>query len=112
MFNKRGQNTAEYAILIALVIGAAVAMQTYVKGGLQGRVRDAIDHTGMTGRSIGDTTFNFTADKYEPDYTTSQSQIATERSANESLGARGSVTRSDVIEDTKVKAGGYEHTGY
>lgn len=30
LLGKRGQNTAEYAIIIALVIGAVIAMQTYV----------------------------------------------------------------------------------
>jgi len=43
ILGKKGQNTAEYAILIALVIAAAVAMQTYVKRGMQGRVHDASD---------------------------------------------------------------------
>jgi len=41
--NKKGQNTAEYAILIGLVIAGAFAMQTYVKRGVQGRVHDASD---------------------------------------------------------------------
>lgn len=40
-FKKRGQNTAEYAIIIALVIGAVMAMQTYTKRGLQARQYDA-----------------------------------------------------------------------
>ena len=43
IFNKKGQNTAEYAILIALIIAAAVAMQTYVKRGVQGGVKDGSD---------------------------------------------------------------------
>jgi len=43
MLNKRGQNTVEYAILIALVIGAAVAMQTYVKRSVQGGVKYTVD---------------------------------------------------------------------
>jgi len=40
---QRGQSTAEYAILIALVIGAVIAMQVFVKRGLQGRMKDATD---------------------------------------------------------------------
>jgi Flp pilus assembly pilin Flp len=43
MFNKKGQNTAEYAILVALVIAAAVAMQTYVKRSFQGGVKYTVD---------------------------------------------------------------------
>ena len=34
----RGQSTAEYAVLFAIVIGAAVAMQQYVKSRLQGAI--------------------------------------------------------------------------
>jgi len=39
---KKGQNTAEYAILISLVVGAVIAMQTYVQRGLQAKMRDAV----------------------------------------------------------------------
>ena len=39
--NRKGQNTAEYAILIGLVVAAVIAMQTYVKRGLQGRIEEA-----------------------------------------------------------------------
>ena len=42
-FNKRGQNTAEYAIVIALVVAAAIAMQTYVRRSMQGGVKFAVD---------------------------------------------------------------------
>lgn len=41
VFGRKGQNIAEYAIVITLVIAAAIAMQTYVKRGIQGRVYDA-----------------------------------------------------------------------
>ena len=40
---KKGQNTAEYAILIALVVAAGIAMQTYIKRGLQSGVKYAVD---------------------------------------------------------------------
>jgi hypothetical protein len=40
---RKGQGTAEYAIVIGLVIAAAVAMQVYVKRGIQGKVRDLSD---------------------------------------------------------------------
>ncbi len=43
ILNRRGQNTAEYAILIALVIAVAVAMQTYVKRSVQGGVKYTVD---------------------------------------------------------------------
>jgi uncharacterized protein (UPF0333 family) len=37
----KAQTTAEYAILLGLVIAAAVAMQVYVKRGIQARIHDA-----------------------------------------------------------------------
>jgi len=55
----RGQSTAEYAIVIGLVIAAAVGMQVYVKRSLQGKIKDAVDYndpqaasniTGLGGR--------------------------------------------------------------
>jgi len=57
--NKNGQNTAEYAILIALVVGVAVAMQTYVKRGMQGGVKFAVEKMKK-----GDTG----TEQYEPYY--------------------------------------------
>ena len=48
MKKRKGQNIAEYSILITLIIIAAVGMQTYVKRGLSGRVKDAVDFTQFT----------------------------------------------------------------
>ncbi len=39
--NKRAQSTAEYAVVIAIVLAAAVGMQTYVKRALQARIHGA-----------------------------------------------------------------------
>jgi len=39
--NKKAQNMAEYALLIALVVAGIVAMQQYAQRALQARVRDA-----------------------------------------------------------------------
>lgn len=60
--NKKAQNTAEYAILIALVIAAAMAIQTYVKRGLQARVRDAVIKYAEDTSDLGATS------QYEPYY--------------------------------------------
>ena len=46
IFNKKAQSTLEYAILIAVVVGALIGMQTYVKRGLQGRLKAATDDVG------------------------------------------------------------------
>ena len=38
---RRGQNIAEYAVLVGLVVGAAVAMQFYVRTRLQAATEDS-----------------------------------------------------------------------
>lgn len=44
--NKKGQSTLEYAVIIAVIVAALIAMQAYVKRGLQGRLRQASDDIG------------------------------------------------------------------
>jgi hypothetical protein len=46
MLRRRGQSTLEYAIIIAVVVGALLAMQHYVKRGVQGRYKSASDDMG------------------------------------------------------------------
>jgi len=70
ILGKKGQNTAEYAILIALVIAVAVAMQTYVKRGMQGGVKFAVDKVKKGDSGTG---------QYEPYYL--QSSFETKQSA-------------------------------
>lgn len=67
--NKRGQNTAEYAVVIALVVGAAVAMQTYVKRNVQAGVKYTVDKLGKTGDK--------TSTPYEPYYLQSDMNTTT-----------------------------------
>ena len=38
--SKRGQNTLEYAVLIAIVAAAVVAMQTYVRRAIQANLKN------------------------------------------------------------------------
>ena len=61
--NKKAQQTAEYALLISLVVAAVVAMQTYAQRSLQGRIRDAAGNYMVTHTDgLGDTRH------YEPYY--------------------------------------------
>ncbi len=43
---RKAQSTLEYAILIVIVIGALITIQTYIKRGIQGRLRQATDDIG------------------------------------------------------------------
>ena len=97
MSKRKGQNIAEYSILIALVIAAAVAMQVYVKRGIQGRVADAVDYAPTT--DIMEVSVNIGATKqYEPYYQKEDSTAQSDFGYQESLGNRGLTTRTGVTQ--------------
>mgnify|MGYP001586768764 FL=1 len=79
MFNlrgKSGQSTAEYAVVLSLVVAAVIAMQVYVKRGMQGRLKSGTDTLNMPESEITlalDGTNSITANiaslrQYEPYY--------------------------------------------
>jgi hypothetical protein len=107
MFKRKGQNIAEYSILIALVIAAAVGMQLYIKRGLQGRIADATDTTSNL--SLGDDatldTLVLKTKQYEPYYTNSSSDVKSYRGLNETYASKGYTNRS-MINETTTRAGG------
>lgn len=102
MLNRKGQNIAEYSILIALVIAAAVAMQVYVKRGIQGRVADAVDYAPKVEVLLGveNPNLEFTTKQYEPYYTESSGEVTSDRAYSDTLGARGQTGREITKEDT------------
>ena len=113
---KIGQSTAEYAVVLALVVGAVVAMQIYVKRGLQGRLRNVVDHTGSGGvvGNAGDT-LSFDAGQYEPYYLASDRQSAQAQNQNDILGRNGETGRSSTMaskmeSETKMGWGGQTAT--
>jgi uncharacterized protein (UPF0333 family) len=55
--SKSGQSTLEYAILTVIVIGALLAIQVYMKRGVQGRLKGASDDIGDQ-FSPGNTDYN------------------------------------------------------
>ena len=67
---RKAQSTAEYAIVIGLVIGAAVAMQIYVKRGLQAKMKDAVDYNDPDSKTVTGAAL-FKGLPYEPKYTQS-----------------------------------------
>jgi hypothetical protein len=46
MFNRKGQSTVEYALIIAVVVAGLLLMQHYVKRGYSGRLKTAADDMG------------------------------------------------------------------
>lgn len=93
---KKAQTTAEYAILIGLVVAALVAMQTYVKRGLQGRVKDATDTFATQTTNLGSTT------QYEPYYLQQASNVASTSTAAETTTLGGGVNRTTDTTSTRM----------
>lgn len=103
--NKKAQSVAEYVIVLGLIVGAVMAMQTYVKRGLQGRLKDAIDYadTGTDG-------LQFTTKQYDP-YYLAGSQVNSTSNANDTEGVTeggGEISRTSNAQAGKT---GYSTTG-
>ena len=123
--SKKAQNTAEYAILIALVIGVFSAMQIYVRRGLNARVKAGTD--GLPGMVIGQANnagdfvdVNMLGDPADADYTqyepyyitkgqyrmTSRTQEGTERGIHDEVGGQ-----RELVDQTIQRTGLQEIRG-
>ena len=104
LYNRKGQSTGEYALIFAIVLGAIVAMQTYVKKELQGRVKDGSDYMTRETRLLGDTS------QYDPYYFSSD--YTTTRASNVAQSYSQGQTTTQVSRDLSARAaGGYtEHS--
>ena len=95
--NKKAQNTAEYAILISLVVAGIVAMQTYAQRALQARVRDAAQFMSNSGNGILGN-----AQQYEPYYLNTQYENT--RRTEETRLLDNEQDRMDVL-DNSIRVG-------
>lgn len=117
--DRRGQNTAEYAILIGLVVAAAIGMQTYVKRGLQAKAKDAGD--GFYDKITGDTQWTavsakavapLTGKQFEDTKLSSKStQAVSEDTETYTMEKDGSVDRG-FIRRTTPEAGDFQKYEY
>ena len=107
----KGQSTAEYAILIALVVGAIISMQVYVQRAIKGRIRDAVTNYMMTQTANLGTT-----SQYEPYYLTTNFAVYRDSKdeawllANKQIGGIGVNQRLNV-ERTGFQEFSYNMTG-
>ncbi len=102
--NKKAQNTAEYAILISLVVAGIIAMQTYAQRALQARVRDASVYMKSETSSLGNSV------QYEPYYLTTQ--YDTQRDETTVRRADNATVRQDAfLERTRLDAG-FQESSY
>ena len=93
--NRKAQNTAEYALLIALVVAGVIAMQTYAQRALQARIHDA---AGYMAQASNSTTGFASTTQYEPYYLQSSYNSSSNSDESKRLGvgmeAADSVTNS------------------
>ena len=78
--NRKAQNTAEYALLIALVVAGVIAMQTYAQRALQARIPDASTYMKTQTNTMGN------AIQYEPYYLVSNYTVESNSVDDKRLG--------------------------
>jgi len=100
--NKKAQNTAEYAILISLVVAGIIAMQTYAQRALQARVRDASVYMADTVAAADTSGTMASTAQYEPYYLNSTYNVAADESQTQNLDANN--TRQ-IINSTRNRVG-------
>lgn len=99
--NRKAQSTAEYVIVLGLIVAAVVAMQTYVKRGLQGRIRDAVDYVDNSNEAG---VVAFSGGQYEPYYLGSNFDTDRNSRETEELLEGGAVHR-EVTNDHSERTG-------
>lgn len=99
--SRRGQNTAEYAILIGVIVAAAIAMQVYVRRGMQARIKEAVDYTRTADNGTTDI-FNMT--QYEP-YYSSQAMTQTQSARQSEESRFGGITTRNTIQQIAQVSG-------
>lgn len=109
--NKKAQQTAEYALLISLVVAAIIAMQTYAQRTIQARIRDASGYLTTQTSALGAT------NQYEPyyletDYDTFRDDQTTEVLGQHEVGGQnvGLFRLEEQSNRTRVK--GFQRSSY
>lgn len=106
--NKKAQQTAEYALLISLVVAAVIAMQTYAQRTIQARIRDASQYMATQTGSLGST------NQYEPYYLETDYDVQRDDSTIEVQGQKadgtGLVRMETVGNRTRTK--GFQSQDY
>ena len=92
----KGQSTAEYAILVVLVLAAFTAMQFYAKRGVQAKLKGVTDNMTSEASGLRGTQLS----QYEPYYNKSDYQVSQNRNSIEDVQKGGAVDRTDISEGT------------
>jgi uncharacterized protein (UPF0333 family) len=103
--SKKAQNTAEYAILISLVVAGIIAMQTYAQRALQAKVRDAAQFLAENASIGGETSV-----QYEPYYLETNYEVLRNEEQGQLL---DNVTTTQYENSARTRSsGGYQVQSY
>ncbi len=123
VLNRRGQNMAEYSILIALIIAAAIGIKVYVQRGVQARIHDESDAMNNTIESE-DWSWNKDAagatqnadvtmhKQFEPTDFSKKATTATSEDTEDYTLTKGGTTSTEITKKTKQAAEDYEQYNY
>lgn len=110
---RKAQSTAEYAILISVIVGAALAMQIYIKRSLQAKMHDAgVALSSVSGDVTGDGAVLGTTKQYEPYYNEQRASDInrTTTATNTSDTLDGGAVERGGVQDITVTSTGTEQT--
>lgn len=94
---RRGQSTAEYAIVLSIVIAAVIGMQLYVKRGMQGKFKTVTDQF-TNQRGTGALALTNSLNQYEPYYGESNLNVNQTSTGQEKLSAGGAFSKTNLVE--------------
>jgi hypothetical protein len=105
--SKKAQQTAEYAILIALVVGAVIAMQTYAQRTIQARIRGASSYLSTAGGNVLGTDL-----QYEPYYLNQTYAVTRDEETSEIEDDLSNKVTKDMTSNRTRGSGGYQTTAW
>jgi len=108
--SRRGQNTAEYAILIGVIVAAAIAMQIYIRRGMQARIKDAVDFARTGDDDAGGYLYSNTT-QYEPYYSESGRDLSTTQSGSTTEGVQMGGGYNKTIDSESIARTGNQTVG-
>lgn len=88
-----GQSIGEYAVCLAVILAALLAMQVYVKRGLEGRYKGVVDYA---------TKQAYPLTQYEPGYVQDKYTVSQDKKLTESAPGGGNITRNPIEDKTVV----------
>jgi len=123
VLNRRGQNMAEYSILIALIIAAAIGIKVYVQRGVQARIHDESDALTDT---IANQSWSWNTDsegaiqnadvtmqkQFEPSEFSKKATTTTSEDTEDYTLTKGGTTSKEVTKKTQQAAEDYEQYEY